>query len=111
MGSPGNVDPLRSCAWTRNRKLVFTQASHVELDGATDQPPHFWQRTTSHSDTREVRHVRTVSLRRSLNDDQVIHRDHLRPAFFRMPFNVPGGTSAEGWPATVTRPDFAGCLN
>jgi hypothetical protein len=30
----------------------------------------------------------------------------LSPACFKMLFNVPGGTSAEGWPAIVTVPGF-----
>lgn len=83
----------------------------MELDGATNQPPHFQQRAASHANPRQVRNVRTVSLCPSLDDDKVAHEDHLRPAVFRMLCSVPAGTSAEGWPATVTRPFFVGCLN
>src|SRR2546422_3010020 len=51
----------------------------------------------------------------SLNDHHVAHHRHphfsfLRPACFSMAFNVPGGTSRLGLPATVTVPGLLGCL-
>jgi hypothetical protein len=110
-GSPGNTDPFRSRAWARKRELIFAQAGDVELDGVTDQPPHFRQRTARGTHPWQIRYVRTVASHSPLDDDEIIHGGHLRPAFFIMLFNVPGGTSADGWPATVTRPCFAGCVN
>ena len=35
----------------------------------------------------------------------------VQPACLKMLDNVPGGTVWLGWPATVTRPVFVGCLN
>jgi 5-methylcytosine-specific restriction endonuclease McrA len=107
----GYVDPLRSRARARHRKPVFPQTDQVELDGATDEPPHFRQRPARNSDTGKIRDVGAVTSCASFDDDEVVHRDHLRPAVFRMLCNVPGGTSAEGWPATVSRPVFPGCLS
>ena len=78
---------------------------------STDEPPHFRQRAAGDSNPWKIGHVGAVSLCSSFDDDEVVHRDHLRPAVFRMLLSVPGGTSAEGWPATVSLPVFLGCLS
>src|SRR5262245_20184878 len=63
--------------------------------------------------SRKIRHVSGVVPVSFFDNYRVSHSIayRLSPACLRILFNVPGGKSSLGFPATVTRPVLLGCLN
>lgn len=78
----------------------------MQLDGFLNERCHFFPRLCRCNTAGEVWYVSTKTAWTLLDDNQVLHllAHFLNPACFRMLFNVPGGISTLGLPATVTVP-------
>src|SRR5258706_3417377 len=100
-----NTDVFRGGAGRGNRVAVLAHAFKVELHRLADEFLHLVQRCAGYSQAGKIRRVSTPSGRRLLVDDEIFH---FRPACLTILFNVPGGMSTDGWPATVTVPGFNG---
>src|SRR5437016_3715860 len=108
-------DELAFGTRSRHGKAILLQAVDVKLDGLADKLEHFLAGLPHRHTARQVRDVGTPTRFASLDDHHVSHDRHphfsfLRPACLSMAFNVPGGTSRLGLPATVTTPGLLGCL-
>jgi hypothetical protein len=84
---------------------VLAHALEVELHRFANKLLYFIQCCTGDSKPRKIRRVRPPTCGRLLVDNQIFH---FSPACLRILFNVPGGKSTDGCPATVTVPGFAG---
>jgi hypothetical protein len=82
------------------------QVFDVQLNGFLNERGNFFASFASRNTTWKIWDIGTKAAGALLNDYKVLHvRPHFfRPACFRMLFNVPGGTSTLGLPATVTVP-------
>ena len=78
----------------------------MQLDSLLNEDGDLFARLARCDAARKVWHIGTKAARALLDDNEILHmRPHFfRPACFRMLFNVPGGTSTLGLPATVTVP-------
>src|SRR5579859_1406395 len=84
----------------------------MEADGFAELVLDVLYRRPCGDASGQVRYVAGVVSGRFLDDNRIAHQCFsLRPACFRTLLSVPGARSSDGFPATVTRPDFVGCLN
>src|ERR1700730_14581169 len=100
-----NTDVFRGGAGRGNRGAVLAHAFKVELHCLTDEFLDLVQRCTGYSQAGKIWCVSTPTGRRPLVDHEIFH---FSPACLRILFNVPGGMSTDGWPATVTVAGFNG---
>jgi hypothetical protein len=91
--------------WFGHNFATFAKALNVEFDCFPNEPHYFLAARTCGDTTGQIRNVGAPASFASFNDDRVTHRQthFLRPACFRILFNVPGGISTFGLPATVYR--------
>src|SRR5437870_10592218 len=83
----------------------------MKADGAADFLLNRLQGGPSGNAARQVWHVSRIVAFCLFDHDRITHqRCSLKPACFKMLFRVPGATSSDSLPATVTRPGFLGCL-
>ena len=108
-----DLDVLHRARWGRDRITIFTHALEMKLDGFTNLSLHFVDGGTGGYATWEVWNVGREIWSRIFDNDGIAHDSphFLKPACLRMLFSVPGASSSPGFPGTVTRPDFVGCLN
>src|SRR5262245_34275984 len=100
-----------NAGWRRNWKTVRLQPVDMKTDGFADLVLNRLHGRSGGNATREVWYVSRIVAFGLFDHDRVTHqRCSLRPACFKMLFKVPGATSSDGLPATVTRPGFLGCL-
>ena len=84
---------------------VLPHAFQVKFYGLTSEFLHFFDCLSGNAETRQIRSVCAPTCVRFFVDDEVFH---FSPACLRILFNVPGGMSTDGCPATVTVPGFVG---
>ena len=108
-----DFDVLHRARRGRDRVTIFTHALEMKLDGFTNLSLHFVDGGTGSYATREIRDIGREVRPRIFDNDGIAHDSPhlLKPACLRMLFSVPGASSSLGFPGTVTRPDFVGCLN
>ena len=98
----------------RHRQAVLPQPVDVKLYRLTNQPLHFLAGLSNRNTAREIRDMRSPARVTPLDHHHVPHYPSLpaflRPACFKIAFNVPAGTSRLGLPATVTVPCLFGFL-
>ena len=102
-----------------NRQTVFEQTSDVHSDCLMHSGRGLKASLACRHTAGEVRRVgRVVRLRFFDYDKEAMHLQFPFPllgfcncACFKTLPRVPGARSSPGWPAMVTRPAFAGCLN
>jgi len=93
-------------------QTVFAQPVDVKPDSRANLSFDFFNGRAGGHAAWKVWNVCRIVVRRLLDDDCVLHDSHsLSCACLRMLFSVPGARSSLGFPATVTRPFFVGCLN
>jgi len=107
--------PLRhDRLWKQELELVAPVPS-IPLDEAqllresAIEPPLSIRRPRAAA--RKIRNIRSIGTRALFDDDKIshtLHRSFLIPPCLNALFNVPGGISTFGFPATVTDPFFVG---
>ena len=96
----------------RNRLAVLDHSCDVQFDRFANEPLGLGQIIRDGHASRQVGYIRANTGRSLLVDYSVLVIYSLvNPACLKMLLRVPLGTSFPGCPATVTRPDFMGCLN
>ncbi len=97
-----------------NRQAVFPHAAEMHLDGLANLLLRGFSSRTSSDAAWEIGNIGRIVPLCLFDDNGVadcVSFHFFRPACLRMLFNVPGGRSSLGFPATVTRPTFLECLN
>ena len=91
--------------WVWNWITMLPQAFDMKLDRLTDQLLCLFQRLFDYTQSGEIGGISAPTITRFLIDDEILH---FKPACLRILFSVPGGSSADGCPATVTVPGVEG---
>src|SRR5215510_8679394 len=95
----------------RNWQTVRLQPVDMKTNGFADLVLNRLYCRSGGNATRQVWYVSRIVAFGLFNHDRITHqRWSLKPACFKMLFKVPGATSSDGLPATVTPPGFLGCL-
>jgi hypothetical protein len=87
-----------------NRITVFAHGLQVRFDSFGHPRARLFERLSRGNAARKVRRIGAVPGGRWFVDHGVFI--HFSPACFIMLLSVPGATSSEGWPCTVTLPGF-----
>src|SRR4051812_4721032 len=110
----GYLDILDLARRWRNRRTAIPQAFEVKRDRFPDRLLGLCHGRSCGNTTRKIGYVRR-KIRPSVLDHHCIAHEKvthfLMPACSRILFSVPGAKLSPGFPATVTRPAFPGCLN
>ena len=87
---------------------MLPHAFEMKLDRLTDQLLCLFQHPSGYTQSGEIRGISAPTITRFFMDDEILH---FKSAGLRILFSVPGGTSLEGCPATVTVPGLEGRSN
>jgi hypothetical protein len=94
----------------RDSDSVFAHAFNVQNYRFADAVLDFCDGLAGCDTARQIRNVCGEIAVSFLNYDCISHV-YFQPACLKMLFWVPGASSSLGFPETVTRPGFDGCLN
>jgi len=105
-----------------DREAVLPESIEMKLDRFVDQAGHLRPRIGGGDAAGQVRHIGPETLLCLFNHDQISHEpcssglsavgnDCFNPLCCNTLLSVPGGTSADDLPATVTVPGFVGWWN
>ena len=108
-----DFDVFDLARWRRNRKAIFTQTLQVKFDSLSNLRLGLCDGRARGDATRKIGNVSRVVVLRFLDNNRIAHlQPHfLSPACLKILARVPTARSSLGFPGTVTRPAFVGCLN